>query len=618
MMNFSAIVPDDALICGSSEDFAPRRPPSPYIRVVGADYSAIAVSNPVTNRGRKPLPHSKVSESPKIHMNTDVTSTRTATEMAARQREISVSEFFLRNRHLLGFDSPAKALVTTIKEAVDNALDACEEAGLLPEIWVEVSDEGNGVCKVSVQDNGPGIVERQLARIFGKLLYGSKFHKLSQSRGQQGMGISAAGMYAQLTTGKPLHVISRIESEPLATELFVSIDTAKNRPEIHRRKHVPWDIGHGTRVEAELEGRFQKGRQSIEMYLKLTAIANPHVTLHLRSPRGRTVVFQRSSEELPPRPAEIKPHPQGVELGRLIQMLNSSDHRSLRRFLENEFSRIGTKTARAIIEQAGRGLSERSYPKHIAHVQANALYQAIKKVPVSAPPTDCIVPIGEQRLEEGLRKEIDADIYVVHTRPAAVYRGNPFQIEVGIAYGSAKGADLELDDSGHIYKTQRLHRSPGVESVRSDQSIHLLRFANRVPLLYEQAGCAITKAVIQTNWRAYGLQQPKGALPLAPMVILVHVASVWVPFTSEAKEAIASYPEIIKELKLGLQHCGRKLAAHLRRQAHLSAEYDKRAHIEKYLPHIGTALQDILGLSNDEKIQMVRQLDDVLHKNRKI
>lgn len=551
-------------------------------------------------------------------MTKDIVPARTASEMAARQREISVSEFFLKNRHLLGFDSPAKALVTTVKEAVDNALDACEEAGILPEVWVEVTQEAGGVCKVVVQDNGPGIVEQQISRIFGKLLYGSKFHKLSQSRGQQGMGISAAGMYAQLTTGKPLHIVSRVTSQDLAVELFVSIDTAKNRPEIHKRHHIPWDVDHGTRVEAELEGHYQKGRHSVELYLKQTAIANSHVTLHLRDPRGASVTFERSSNELPPRPIEIKPHPRGVELGRLIQMLSHSHHRSLRQFLQNEFSRVGIKTARAIIKQAGGGLSERSYPKHIAHVEANALYQAIKKVPVAGPRTDCLVPIGEQRLEEGLRKEIDADIYIVNTRPPAVYRGNPFQIEIGIAYGKAGGAGLALDDTGHIHKTTARQDGSTLHSARADQPIQLLRFANKVPLLYEQAGCAITKAVIQTNWRAYGLHQPKGALPIAPMVILVHVASVWVPFTSEAKEALAAYPEIIKELKLGLQACGRKLAAHMRHEARLKNEYAKRSHIERYLPHIGIALQDILCLGNDERDRIVSQLDDVLQTSRKV
>ena len=170
----------------------------------------------------------------------------TAIEMASRQREISVSEFFLKNRHLLGFDTPSKAVVTAVKEAVDNALDACEEAGILPDIFVEVRD-GQGRLRIVVEDNGPGIVESQIARIFGKLLYGSKFHKLSQSRGQQGMGISAAGMYAQLTTGKPLHVTSRVSGQPKASELFVSINTAKNRPEIpyarwnlQTRSRLPW------------------------------------------------------------------------------------------------------------------------------------------------------------------------------------------------------------------------------------------------------------------------------------------------------------------------------------------------------------------------------------------
>ena len=192
------------------------------------------------------------------------------------QREISVSEFFLKNRHLLGFDTPAKALVTAVKEAVDNALDACEEAGLLPDITVELGDRF-GKSRVVVEDKGPGIVEGQIARIFGKLLYGSSFHKLTQSRGQQGMGSSAAGMYGQPTVGKPLHIISRVEGDELASELYVSIDTANNRPDIHKKRRVEWDRPHGTRVEMEMEGHHQTGPHSVEVYLAQTAIANPHV-----------------------------------------------------------------------------------------------------------------------------------------------------------------------------------------------------------------------------------------------------------------------------------------------------------------------------------------------------
>jgi DNA topoisomerase-6 subunit B len=538
--------------------------------------------------------------------------------MAGRQREISVSDFFLKNRHLLGFDTPSKALVTAVKEAVDNALDACEEAGILPEISVQVHHR-HGKCHVVVEDNGPGIVESQIARIFGKLLYGSKFYKLSQSRGQHGMGISAAGMYGQLTVGKPLHILSRTEGDELASELYVSIDTAKNRPDIHKRKRLEWDRLHGTRVEMEMEGHYQKGPHSIEVYLKQTAIANPHVTLRYEDPQGEQICFDRSVEELPTRPKEIKPHPHGIELGRLIQMLSNTASRTLLRFLVDEFSCVGKKTASKIIEQAGKRLSNRSYPKHIAHAQATALHKAIERTRVVAPRTDCIVPIGEQRLLEGLHKELEAEFYAVTTRPAAVYRGNPFQVEVGIAYGRPGEAGVELDEGGHMRKKDARRKSAAEELVaRKNEPVRLLRFANRVPLLYQQSSCAITKAVVQINWRTYGLHQPKGALPIGPMAILVHVASVWVPYTSESKEAIEPYPEILKELRLGLQQCGRQLAHYLRSEMILHKEYDRRVYIEKYLPHIGIALQDILSLSDDERDSAMSKLDDVLHRSRTI
>jgi len=536
--------------------------------------------------------------------------------MAGRQRDISVSEFFLRNRHLLGFDTPAKALLTAVKEAVDNALDACEEAGILPEIRVQVVDR-YAKSRVVVEDNGPGIVESQIARIFGKLLYGSKFHTLSQSRGQQGMGISAAGMYGQLTVGKPVHIISRIEGDELASELYVSIDVAKNRPDIHKKKRLEWDRPHGTRVEMEMEGHYQKGPHSIEVYLKQTAIANPHLTIRYQDPQGEQICFARSIDELPPRPKEIKPHPHGIELGRLIQMLSGTTSRTLLRFLVDEFSCVGKKTALKIIEHAGKQLGDRSYPKHIAHAQATVLHRAIQKTRVLAPRTDCIVPIGETQLLEGLRKELETDFCAVTTRPAAAYCGNPFQVEVAIAYGFSGDAGVEVDENDHMDRRKAQERSAAEQLIaQKDEPVRLLRFANRVPLLYQQSSCAITKAVIQTNWRAYGLHQPKGALPIAPMAVLVHVASVWVPYTSESKEAIEPYPEILKEIKLGLQQCGRKLWHYLRRETYLRREYDRRTHIEKYLPHIGVALQEILALSNDERDSTISKLDDVLHKSR--
>jgi len=282
---------------------------------------------------------------------------------------------------------------------------------------------------------------------------------------------------------------------------------------------------------------------------------------------------------------------------------------------------VGRKTALQIIElareQSDKRLSDRSYPKHIAHAQATALHRAIQKTRILAPRTDCIVPIGEKQLLEGLRKELAANFYTVTTRPAAAYRGNPFQVEVAIAYGRPGEAGVEVDKSGHMRKKETPEASAAEHLIaQKDEPVRVLRFANRVSLLYQQSSCAITKAVIQTNWRGYGLHQPKGALPIAQMAILVHVASVWVPYTSESKEAIEPYPEIIKEIKLGLQQCARKLAHYLRHEQHLRREYDRRTYIEKYLSHIGIALQDILTLSNDERDSTVKKLDNVLHKSR--
>jgi len=535
--------------------------------------------------------------------------------MAARQRDIAVSEFFLKNRHLLGFDSLQKAILTTVKEAVDNALDACEEARILPEIRVEVMQKDDDRYLVAVEDNGPGIVEQQIARIFGKLLYGSKFHVLRQSRGQQGMGISAAGMYGQLTTGRPMRILSRIEDEKRASEMLISVDTARNRPDIHRKRRVAWRRPHGTRVEVEMEGHYMQGAHSVEMYLKQTAIANPHVTLHFTDPSGRKRVFRRSTEKLPPLPGAIKPHPHGVELGRLIQMLHETTSHTLARFLVEDFSRIGPTTAHRIIESTRGRLSARSNPRRIAHAKVNQLHRAIKRTRVSAPRKDCLVPIGEARLLEGLKKELDAGFFVVVTRPPSVYAGNPFQVEVGIAWGRSGGAGLSVDAAGRIRRT-RTRKANSVETP-ADEPAHLLRFANRVPLLYQQSACAITKAVTQTNWRTYGLKQQKEALPVAPMVIAAHVASVWVPFTSESKEAVSPLPEITHELTLALQEAGRRLAAHMRRDRRLEREYEKRSYIESYLPHVGVALQEILALSDRQRDRTVARLDTILHRSRK-
>ena len=207
-----------------------------------------------------------------------------AKELAKKQREISVSEFFEKNKHLLGFDSPAKALLMAVKECSDNSLDATEEIRVLPEIYVEVKQLAENRFKVIVEDNGPGIVKEQIPKVFAKLLYGSKFHRLKSSRGQQGLGVSAAVLYSQLTTGKPAVITSKTGPKQKAHHYWLHINTAKNEPEIVKEDSIDWNKDHGTRVEVELEGKYQKGKQSIDEYLKETAIVNPHSKIFYVNP----------------------------------------------------------------------------------------------------------------------------------------------------------------------------------------------------------------------------------------------------------------------------------------------------------------------------------------------
>jgi len=524
-----------------------------------------------------------------------------AYQMALRQREISVSEFFTKNRHLLGFDNPKKALLTTVKEAVDNSLDACEEAKILPELTVEVRQTGEDRYRVAVEDNGPGIVRSQVPRIFGKLLYGSKFHALKQARGQQGIGISAAGMYGQLTTGQSIRIISRIGPRKPAHYFEIRIDTVKNAPEIVRDEPAEWAPPHGTRVEIDLEARYQRGRQSVEQYLEQVSLANPHVRIVYQGPEGEKAVLARAATQLPREPKQIRPHPYGVELGVLMQMLKTTKARRLRSFLMQDFSRVGGKVAREICAKAG--LNETAWPSRIAREESDKLYAALNATKIMSPPTDCLSPIGEELILAALKKGIAAHFYTATTRPPGVYRGNPFQIEVGIAWGGA--ATAEDDEEGG-------------DAGGQEQLASLVRFANRVPLLYQQSACAITRAVIGTNWRAYGLAQGRGALPSGPLTLMVHMVSVWVPFTSESKEAIAHYPEVMKEIRLGLQEVGRKLKGFLGRRARIADAEKKKAYIEKYLPHIGIALREILKLDKAEEAKVVRILTEILEKSRSI
>ncbi len=576
----------------------------------------------------------------------------TAETLALKQKDISVSEFFAKNRHLLGFDNPRKALLTTVKEAVDNSLDACEEAGILPNVTVVIEDlqpdrpanAKQSRYRVTVVDNGPGIVRKQVENVFGRLLFGSKFHRLKMSRGQQGIGISAAGMYGLITTGKPMVIHTHTDPKKMAHHIELAMNTKTNRAEVtvdqvtkefppQRLKTLnagtrdpgflnPENYITGTSVSIELEGLYRKGRGSVDEFLELTAIANPHAQISFVPPtrvsaddqedlplgdaqkdavhaealdeahahtgepasaggaadvdptittieKDGVILFPRGTEQLPPETREIQPHPKGIELGILIQMMKDYESHHTRggtlyHFLQEQFSRVSSGKASDFCKAAGA--HSRTKVCDLEPKQIEALFRAFQESKLPAPPTDCLAPIGVRQMLAGMLKGVKAEFYAASSREPEVYRGRPFQIETAIAFGG----ELPADDTARV-----------------------IRFANRVPLLFQPSACSSFKAVTETGWRNYNLSQPRGSIPVGPLVIMIHMASVWVPFTSESKEAIADYDEIRKEMKLALMECGRKLGTYLRKRQKMLREAARRDVFERYIGEISKAVNAI-------------------------
>ncbi|WP_435146185.1 DNA topoisomerase VI subunit B [Halobaculum sp. P14] len=700
-----------------------------------------------------------------------------ADELAESQREISIAEFFEKNKHMLGFDSGARGLVTAVKEAVDNALDACEEAGIRPDIYVEIQEVGD-YYRLVVEDNGPGITKESLPKVFGKLLYGSRFHAREQSRGQQGIGISAAVLYSQLTSGKPAKVTSRPKGESDAQYYELIIDTDTNEPEISVDETTSWDRPHGTRIEMEMEGNM-RARSQLHDYVKHTAVVNPHARLELREPGlDEPMKFERGTDQLPDETEEIRPHPHGVELGTLIKMLDATESYSVSGFLQEEFTRVGKKTADKVCDSfrdrhfgralgwpadedavrdavseavsnkgaeataffadeladtlgarertahgelvsivdnvadaaeerhgvtfgdtvrenaveaawaeltaydpdgeaddgdgvdrltpalyelvddatstrkddaAVHGVAERlarrfangddhhhatlrtlrgyvdeaaddteefddvtfgdtarenvvdalwsrmvTVDREVPKVRevagdrdtASALLEAMRETDILAPPTDCLAPITDELVEAGLKKEFDADFYAAATRDAEVHGGDPFIVEAGIAYGG------DIDAEGQV---------------------ELLRFANRVPLVYQRGACATTDVVKSIGWRNYGLDQPGGSgMPTGPAVIMIHVASTNVPFTSESKDALANIPAIEDEIELAIREAARDLKSYLNKRRSMQKRREKQDVLGRILPEMADKVSEVCGRDRpDIDAAMARIMNNV-------
>jgi DNA topoisomerase-6 subunit B len=489
----------------------------------------------------------------------------------------STAEYFSKNLQQVGFSSATKAVLTTLKEAVDNSLDACEDAQILPEIHIEIQKIGPGTAKnsdqirVLVSDNGPGIDPADVPRVYGEYLASSKFGRGRCSRGQQGIGISAATTWAQLTSGRGVNVITKTTKMRSAASCTVEVDIKKNQGIMKEKKTLDWDKKHGTSVEFFLDGRLQlQGEAGLLTYLNGTSLVNPHMKLSYKINDDDLVTFERVSEDNIEIPDPVAPHPHTMKLGEFLSHASLFGKVTLETFFKKGFSRINEQS---IKDMKPHGFKKEWLSKSLSSLndkEMKAIFSALQNIELMAPSTRSVLCVGEDALSKSINRLGEVDFFSVVSRKPRIADAKPVVVEVAIS--------RFLDYKGD-----------------GDDPCQVLRFANRVPLQFDKASCVTTRAIESVNWRAYGLQQPKNSTPLGPYVIAVSVVSPFIKFKNASKETIDASEELTEEIRLALIQAGQRLSKHINKEKKAADLENKIRHIEQFGPILIRALGRITG-----------------------
>lgn len=516
--------------------------------------------------------------------------------MAKQITSSSTAEYFAKNLQQVGFSSPTKAVLTTLKEAVDNSLDACEEAEILPEITITVNKVGAGGSKTSdlveitVEDNGPGIEPDDLAKVFGEYLASSKFGRGRCTRGQQGIGISAATTWAQLTNASGAKVTSKTKGMRKAVRAIVDVDIKGNKGVLKAKETIEWDKPHGLKVEFRIDGRIQlNGDGGLLTYIEGTTLVNPHVKLHYKLVDNDWVHIERVAEAVPEIPAATLPHPHTMKLGEFMTHAGLFGKVDFGKFLKTGFSRMQDSTLKDLVKN-GMPKSFLDQPtSKLNEEQFKNAFQVIQKTELQAPSTRSVLTVGEESLAKSILRLGDVDFFSVVARKPRIADFKPVVVEVALARFLNRGGN--------------------------DEQIQLLRFANRVPLQFDKSACAITKAAETVNWRAYGLQQSKDSLPLGPYVFAISVVSPFIKFKNASKETIDSSDELVEEIRRALMQAGQKLSRHIRKE-HKEADLERKiAHIEQFGPILIEYLGRISGAKESRKKKAAEGLRKLLGRD---
>ncbi len=485
-------------------------------------------------------------------------------------KEHSVAEFFKKNKQMIGLYGKVRTLTMVIHEYVTNSLDACEEVSILPNIEVKIDELGEEYYEVTVTDNGPGISKENVGKAFGKLLAGTKFHRMMQSRGQQGIGAAGCTMLSQMTTGKPTKVITgRGNGKALTLEL--TIDPKMNEAKMTNIKEIDKDF-RGTAVQAKFKGvLYRDSDQGALEYLRRTVIANPHAQISFRDPMGQKFTFKRTHNEVPQKPEEIKPHPKGTTVDDILSYCKMTKGRTVSTFLSNDFDRMGAKGIDEVKKRVHFDMNKD--PKTLTWEEAEEIVKAFKAIDFIAPTTDALRPIGEDQIRKSLQSIVQPEFLTVLTRKPAVYAGGyPFQVEIAIAYGGSAG-----------------------KKVNEQTQMEIMRFANRVPLLFDAGNCALTKAIQTVDWKRYDIKDVENA----PVTVFVNFISVHIPYTGAGKQAIADEEEVLEEIRLALMQTGRKAGIYIAHKRREAENQQKRIMFYKYIPEICKAISTITKAHED-------------------
>lgn len=513
----------------------------------------------------------------------------------------STAEYFSKNLQQVGFSSPVKAVLTTLKEALDNSLDACEDAGILPEITVRVERTGTGTLKntdqivIKVEDNGPGIDVEDIPKVFGEYLASSKFGRGRCSRGQQGIGISAATTWAMQTTARGAQVVTKQKGQRKAIQCVVDMDLKNNKGIVRDKTSIEWDRPQGTSVEFSLDGRIQlNGEGGLLAYLRGTILLNPHMTLHYAISDVPATTIERVTQEVPTIPEATEPHPHTMKLGEFMSHARLFGHVKASVWLKKGFSRLGDAAqAQVCKEQKLKPEILNQYVDTMPDENFKALYAAIQNAKLPAPPTNTVMAVGEEGLALSIRRLGDVDYFAVLTRKPTIADFKPVQVEVAIA---------------------RLKTRSGEDN---DNPVQVLRFANRVPLQFDKAACAIVKALTSVNWRSYGLRQPKDSLPVGPYIVAVSLVSPFIKFKNASKETIDASDELVEEIRRATMQAGQRLSRYLKRENKADELEQRTQHIEQFGPILIETLARILKAPADRKARAEEGLAKILEKDTK-